>query len=125
MFLASKTAAGFGYTGDIDDVQIYSIELSEEQVAAMFATPGATAFDAPPPPLADFAITSVNASDTANIAVTWKSRPGKTYLLENSADLQEWGEVSDGVTSGGESTSFVDTDAPAGTTVRYYRVTEE
>ncbi|MEZ5323950.1 MAG: LamG-like jellyroll fold domain-containing protein [Verrucomicrobiales bacterium] len=125
MFLASKTAAGFGYTGDIDDVQIYSIELSEEQVAAMFATPGATAFDAPPPSQEEFAITSVKAVDVANVAVTWNSQPGKTYLLESSADLQEWGEVSDGVASGGESTSFVDTDAPAGTTVRYYRVTEE
>ncbi|MGK0184765.1 MAG: hypothetical protein ACI9R3_000539 [Verrucomicrobiales bacterium] len=124
MFLASRTAAGAGYTGDIDDVQIYSIELSEEQVAGMHGSPGATAFNIPDP--IDFSITGVGiAPDETGITVTWNSLPNKVYLLEWSTDLAEWGEVSDGVESGGASTSFVDADAPEGTTIRYYRVSEE
>lgn len=124
MFLASKTAAGFGYTGDIDDVQIYSVELSDQEVAGMYSSPGATAFNLPDP--IDFSITDVSiAPDNGGVTVSWNSLPGKSYLLEWSTNLVDWGEVSDGVTSGGDSTSFVDVDVPEGATVRYYRVNEE
>ena len=124
MFLASKTAAGFGYTGAIDDVQVYSIELTPEQVAGMFGVPGATAFETSPPGL--FSITDLQLDDaTGSVTLTWNSVPGKVYLVEASSNLTDWGEAADGVVSGGEFTTFIDMDVPEGASERYYRVTEE
>ena len=121
MFIASKAAAGFGFTGNIDDIQLYSIELTPEQVAAMFNNPGATAFEAPPS--ASFAITEVRFdAESGNASITWNSGLGETYLLESSTNLTQWDEVEDGITSGGEMTTYVDMGIPDGTEVRYYRV---
>ena len=125
MFIASRTAAGSGYTGLIDDIQVYSIELSEEQVAAMFAAPGITAFDEPPAPFV-FEFTSiVPAADSNNVTLTWTSKPNKTYLLQGGETLTDWDEVSDGIESGGDLTTFTDMDVPEGAKIRYYRVLEE
>ena len=70
-----------------------------------------------------FAITGIDYSpDTNNVTLTWTSRPGVTYAVDASPDMQiGWIELDDGVESGGEETSFVHTPE-AGTTTLYYRV---
>ena len=123
LYIATKSAAGFGYTGAMDDVQLYSVELSEQQVAAMFANPGRTAVDAPS---SAFEVTSVRViPGTRHVSLTWNSTPGKSYTVQQASDLKAWEEAADGIPSGGEQTSYTDMDVSAELTNRYYRVVEE
>ncbi len=56
---------GFGFTGFIDDVQIYSRELSEEEVQFLFANPGESV--APPAETGEFyPISSIESSTAAD-----------------------------------------------------------
>lgn len=70
----------------------------------------------------DFAISDLSISDTNAVTLMWNSADGKTYGVDRSFDLQDWGEVADGVSSDGSSTSFTDETVPAGTEEAYYRV---
>ncbi|MEZ5326374.1 MAG: LamG-like jellyroll fold domain-containing protein [Verrucomicrobiales bacterium] len=72
-----------------------------------------------------FQILSVTP-DTANNSATlvWTSQPNASYTVEVSreADVFTWLEVSDGVSSEGETTSYTEINIPADTRARYYRV---
>ncbi len=102
--LATQTAAGNGYTGLLDDLQIYAIELDAAQVANMFAVPGATALSGAPPSLA-FSDVAYDAG-AGQLTMTWNSLPGKLYLLEDTTDYEEWEEIDDSIESEGLSTSY-------------------
>ena len=69
-----------------------------------------------------FQITAIER-DGSNVNLTWASRPGQSFTVENSANLVDWLEVSDGVASQGESTSLTVENAPAD--VQYYRTRRE
>ena len=58
------------------------------------------------------------------VDLTWSSRPGATYSVETGS-LTQWEEVSDGVESGGDSTTFKVENIPVDATERYFRVKEE
>ena len=45
LYIGTATSAGQGYIGLMDDLQIYSVELTPEQIAGMFSQPGKTAFN--------------------------------------------------------------------------------
>ena len=62
-------------------------------------------------------------AERGEVSLTWTSRPGSTYAIESSGDLQTWTELDDGVDSAGETTSFTDTPA-ADAPFLYYRVVE-
>jgi len=67
----------------------------------------------PPNPLI---ITSVSRHAlSGNLLSTWRSNPGRVYLVESSTDLKIWQVVNNAVPSGGDSTSFLywpDPDPP-------------
>jgi hypothetical protein len=75
----------------LDDFQMYSAELTPEQVAEMYRNPGSIAGSGPP-----FAITSITRdSGTGEVSISWESQPGKRYNLlsvtdPSSADPQDW-----------------------------------
>ena len=66
-----------------------------------------------------------NTGATPSVDVTWLSQAGDSFIIETSADLEEWEEVTDAYPSGGDSTSFnlpLNNPAPA---KRYIRVLKE
>lgn len=115
-------SGGPGYKGELDDFQYYSAELTPEQVQEMYSNPGTTApFGAGP----KFEITQVQFDSTArSVSLTWASKANKSYAIEysDSPDTLDWQELTDGVPSDGESTSFADEDIPVGVTHRTYRI---
>ena len=71
-------------------------------------------------------VTNVNFdSATRALSLTWNSKGGGLYTLEESEDMGFWLEVDDGIDSEGEETSFTLEDIPAETDVRYYRIKEQ
>lgn len=117
MHVASRTIAGFGYSGDMDDVQIYGAELTREQVWHLFKAAGTTA-----PPV--WSVQDV-VKDGNGITLTCPTAAGGVYKLFRSGDLQIWTQVGDPVTAtaAGLTTLFADPAPPAGR--QYYRVTRE
>ncbi|MDA0811925.1 MAG: hypothetical protein O3C21_06005 [Verrucomicrobia bacterium] len=58
------------------------------------------------------------------IVFTWNSRSNATYAVYRSSDLSTWEELTDGLASGGETTTF-SADLPNGSSSAYVRVREE
>ena len=55
--------------------------------------------------------------------LTWTSRNGRTYTIDDTSNLVDWLELQDGVESDGDSTTT--TISGANLNVRYFRVREE
>jgi len=102
----------------LDDFGIYAAALSEEQINDVKEN-GASGNSIP------FQILSVVRDSPTTAMVTWQSRQGASYTVEFATDLQEWIEVTDGVESGGETTTFEDDTLLESDEERYYRVREE
>ena len=116
-FLATSLA-------DFDIIQTiaYNAALTDEQIAGvnewLTNNIGSSA------PSGELAITGIVVDSAADSAtITWTSRPGKTYAVDSSADLVNWGELDDSVLSGGEETSYTEMEL-GGATPRFYRVRE-
>lgn len=93
LYIGSATSAGEGYPGDMDDLQIYSVELTPEQVAGMYQQPGKTAFDLTHV-IVLFDITNVAYDSSAGtITLTWSSELNVTYLVQQSDTLSGWTTV--------------------------------
>ena len=121
LHIGSRTAAGSGFTGLMDDMQIYSVELTADQVAAMFAAPGTLASFGDTP---DFEVTDIDVN--GNVAtLTWNSRLNRSYIIEVSKDFEEWMEIADGVESEGSSTSYTTPDDVLDGEENYFRIREE
>jgi hypothetical protein len=90
---------------------------------------GLTNREAGPPKPLDF--TSIErkpnentpAPDDYEMELIWDSRPGRSYKVEFSTDLQTWIELTDAHPSGGASTTYVDNVA-ASLPRAQYRVTD-
>ncbi|CAN5383637.1 hypothetical protein BH23VER1_BH23VER1_28480 [soil metagenome] len=120
LFLATRSAAGSGFDGLMDDVQVYSIELSPDQVFTLFTVPGNTIFETIP----GLVITGVSYDQALEmLTLTWDSLPGRRYILSGSDDLEEWLEVTDGIESAGFSTQTEISDPPA--PPHFYRIEQE
>lgn len=109
----------------IDDFVVYGGALSDEDIQALAAGDvSAKEFfgggGGPP-----FQILEVTIQSETTAAITWDSKPNATYTVEWSEDLQEFVELTDGVESDGEETTFEDDSLTAETTIRYYRVRQE
>ena len=79
--------------------------------------------DAAPLLVTEFALQESGPNATAT--VTFVSNPAASYKVEASPNLTDWIELTDGLESQGETTSFVEGDIPPTTAERYYRVREE
>jgi hypothetical protein len=123
LFLGTLSSQG-GYWGELDDFQLYSTELSAEQIAEMYASPGSLAnFGS----AVRFEITDVDLnSKTRQVSLTWNSKNGKSYTVEHSDDPNSflWLELADGVQSEGDTTTFVDVTT-GDANQRSYRIVEE
>jgi hypothetical protein len=121
LWIATQSAAGTGYSGDMDDFQVYNVELTPEEVKGMFDNPGSIASEAPSAPL-QFTSISYDAT-VGEVTLTWASKPNANYILEYSPDLNEpWLEADDSIESGGELTTAKDSGISPDVAVRYYRV---
>lgn len=85
-----------GYFGEIDDLQFYSTELTEEQVAMMYADPGSTAFPSAP---GDFDGDGELDVDDINLLVQ------ETASMNNTSSFDLNG---DSLVDAGDITSWVD-----------------
>lgn len=123
LYIGSATAAGEGFSGDMDDLQIYSVELTPDQVAGMYHQPGKTAFDLTQV-IVPFDITNV-AYDASGgtITLTWSSELNATYLVQQSGTLSGWTTVPglEGVAgAGGTTTAVINGVSPGGK--NYFRI---
>jgi len=122
LWIGTRSAAGTGFNGDMDDFQLYITELSAVDVKELFDNPGSALGDAPRAP---FAITNiVRAMDGSSAEITWNSREDRNYAVESSVDMKEWEELDDSVASSGESTTYTVGGINASTTRLYIRVRE-
>lgn len=123
LFLATRSQAAAGYSGLIDDIQIYSVELTPEQVANAFENPGTLAIDTPP--TAPLTITSIiRDAVLGDVTITFTSSTAKTYAVQTSSDLVTWNDDGpDSIPANGTSTTTIVTGLAA--SQRYFRVIQE
>lgn len=121
LHIGSRTAAGSGFRGCMDDIQIYSRELSPQQVLGLFQNPGTTAVIT----RSSLAIRRISFEEsTRSVTLEFASDPGRTYRVQASADLRTWTDVASSLPSGGAVTTFVEANVPAAESARFYRVAE-
>ena len=116
LHVASRTIAGHGFSGDMDDFQVYGVELTREQVWEIYRKAGSNASP-------DWRILSAARSgNPVNFGVTFPSSPEGSYRLFRSADLQSWLPAAEAVTGTADAltTSISDPSPPSG--AQYYRV---
>jgi len=123
LWIGTRSAAGTGFNGEMDEFQLYNIELDERQVRQLFDTPNSVVLNTPPTPLVITAI-SRNAGGT-EVDLTFDSVPGLSYLLESSPDLMNWGEVADAIPSQGEITAVRASALTPGDSPLFFRVRVE
>jgi hypothetical protein len=89
LHIASRTVAGQGYKGDMDDIQVYGAELTAEQVWDIYNRRIITAKDSP-----EFQITNHQLTGAApKFKVEFPSSPSGLYTLFRSANLSAWEPV--------------------------------
>jgi hypothetical protein len=117
IFFGTRTIAGFGFNGDMDDIQIYGAEINPHQVASMFTKPGTTAADA------EFKILGVTYDElNTSVAVTFTSLPGVNYTLQRSTNLTTWDPAMIDIIGAADAmmTTVNFSDAPPGP--QFYRM---
>ena len=95
--------------------------LTFENVGTVYDTVEAFTPQTPTP----FKITDIDVTEGAessSVTLIWQSRPGRTYAVFTSEDLQVWTELNDSVDSGGDQTTFIEEAISVKETSRYYRV---
>lgn len=123
LYIGTATNSGAGYQGDIDDLQVYSVELTPEQITGMYQQPGKTAFnlDAVTVP---FDITNlVYNSAAGTITLSWSSQTGAVYEVLQSSTLSGFTPVPtlNNIPSAGATTTAVITGVTPGAK-NFYRI---
>lgn len=120
LYIGSATSAGQGYVGLIDDLQIYSEELTPDQMSGLFTQPGKNAYELTP---SDYRITSVQYDPgTGSVTLSWNSTPGAVYSVQESTTTSGFTDVANqtGITATGVSTSV--TFTTSGGTRRFFQI---
>jgi len=101
-------APGRFWEGKIDDLAIWCRPLSEVEIAQIYNGGVGTSLDNLVGPQAPFDFTAIVYDKLANTwTLTWNSKPGRTYRLNYSTDLLDFGnDVDDSIPSGGSSTTY-------------------
>ncbi|MDA7865897.1 hypothetical protein N9C66_05885 [Akkermansiaceae bacterium] len=109
-----------GFEGNLADLRIYDSGLTQAEVREIMSG-GMTGGG-------DLAITSLEYTpgDPGSATITWQSRPGRSYRIESSPNLEgNWQEEEDFWESQGATTSYTVSGIPAGTPKLFFRVAEE
>lgn len=71
-----------------------------------------------------FGISSVSRAANGQVTLSWDSTAGAIYKVQASSTMavNSWTDASAAITASAASTTFTDTNVPAGATVRFYRV---
>ena len=75
--------------------------------------------------LSGLRFTEIILNEDGSVELTWASRDGKSYLVQSTEDFSSWEELTDGLESEGETTSYTDSSGFPESGVRYYQVLEE
>jgi hypothetical protein len=125
LWIGTRSAAGTGFNGDMDDFQLYNIELDPTEVESLYQNPGTVLGEVLSLPLE---ITTFSRSlDGTSVELTFNSRPDQTYILEVSTDLSTWLEVDDSIESEDVTTTINFEDAnfmTPETSVLFFRILE-
>ncbi len=135
-----------GLHGLIDDLQLYSNELSAEDVGFLFANPGKNLVSEDVEPPVDETvdtdrdgvtdvqedIAGTDPLDAASVlrivdadpdtGVTWSSVPDIRYLLERSTDLVTWDVVADDTPASAEGSTTTLIDGGEAAAAVFYRI---
>lgn len=111
-----------GFSGKLDDLRIYNIELSGEVIASLASNEILEG---------GLRIISTEVLE-GSFRLTWNSLPGRSYVVSRSYDdpniglnaLGNWEEIAVGIEANEETTSFTDANLPAGVSRVFYRVGE-
>lgn len=127
LHIGSKTAAGFGYSGLLDDIQIYGIELTPEQVRGLYQNPGKNIDELanePPLPIPAPVVTRASFdAEARQFQLEWTAQAGASYKVKVSTNLIEWTDMtSDPITATGDTASVTDGPLPDSTAAKFYRV---
>ncbi|MGK0185409.1 MAG: hypothetical protein ACI9R3_001187 [Verrucomicrobiales bacterium] len=110
------------FEGELDDIAIWDIALNEDQIkqladGSLNPLGGSTSGSG-----VGFVISSIVMDPAArSVTLTFSSTNGSSYAGEYSDDLETWLEFED-LSAEGTVSTFQQTNVPADTTVRYYRV---
>lgn len=120
LHVGSRTAAGYGFAGQMDDLQVYGEELTPAQVLGLFQSPGSVASNGPAVE-APAVLASALLENPLRYSLTVSSSTGFTYTLQRSTNLTNWTAVGSPVpgAAGGQIT-LEDPAPPAGQ--QFYRV---
>jgi hypothetical protein len=117
LHVASRTVAGHGFAGELDDVQIYGTELSREQIWGIFRGAGRTADH-------DWQISRIAPDLGGTMAIEFPSSPDGRYQLFRSGSLSGWAPLGAPFSgSSGPDTAIIDLAPPPGQA--FYRIQRE
>lgn len=101
------------FSGDIDDLAIWKRALSETEITAL--ANGERIL----PDASVFRILDIT-HNAGQVSLTWTSNSRDSYVVERTTDFGSYLELVDSYPGQGETTTFIDTDPPAGKA--FYRV---
>jgi hypothetical protein len=109
----------FFFNGRIDDVGLFRSALSEQDISTIMMD-GVGGFTGA---ARELVITDLAfGPGDGQVTITFDSASNATYIVERSTDLLIWDELTDNLTSTGETTSFTDLSLLPGTAKVFYRV---
>ena len=112
--------SGDFFDGEIDDVALFRVALSEAEIQTIM-NQGVARFIAAGRP---FQITQVEVAPAGNaLTLLWNSEPDTDYAVDRSTDLNAiWLEIEESVPATGTATAYTDSELPEGEGRVFYRV---
>ena len=118
-----QDGTGNFFLGQIDDVAVWDVVLSTQQIADLAS--GEITPIGPSVPPAPFEITDITVNQGDNeITLVWNSRPNRTYSVYVSSNLVNWIELNDSIESQGATTQHIESFNVAGNSRQYFRILE-
>ncbi len=110
----------FFFNGRIDDVGLFRVALSEADINSI-RTDGVGGFINPVPP---FKILSIDVPAAGSLRISFESTEGTTYQIQRSTTLarDDWQTIDTIGGAAGASTTYTDSNLPAGADEVFYRV---
>jgi hypothetical protein len=125
LYIGSRTTAGEGYQGDMDDIQVYGAELSPEQIWNLYRQPGITGLTAQTLSNTNMIYLPPGGAGGANgaLQLTFRSNPSIAYVVSSSTDLVEWipGDPFQGAPNADTTTTTIPLPSPPAQK-RFYRI---